>query len=107
MCETLYFLFLFVLLLDQVGLALCDCTRGGMVRWIEGMSSMTKEAVPQDTERLQCYCRIWGKLQQAPWYSFKKCSLLLQWKFCRRCTALLQSQKPVLRVLAKQHAFVP
>lgn len=70
------------------------------------MSSMTKEVVPKDTKKLHCYCWIWQKVRQAPWYSFEKWSMLLQWKFCRSCTGLLRSQKPVLQVLAKQHTFV-
>lgn len=51
MCATLGFLFLFVLLVGQVGLAHCDCCGGGMVWWIEGMSSMMKEDT-KDTKTL-------------------------------------------------------
>lgn len=57
---------------------------------------------------LHCHCWIWQKVHQAPWYSFKKSCMLLQWKSCRRFATLLRSQKPavVLQVLAKNHTVV-
>lgn len=52
MCATLGFLFLFALLVGWVGLAHCDCSGGGMVWWIKGMSGTSKEAVLKDTKML-------------------------------------------------------
>lgn len=96
---------------DQDGSILCDCSRGRMVWWIEGMSSTMKEAGPkaQRSSTVIAISKKCNKHLGIPSRSAScSCSGNLEIScsaFCK-CTVLKQSQKSVLQVLAKQHAFV-